>query len=786
MKRKLIYLVSASLIAASQIAAQSEKDKPAENVQKDKVKTFEAGEIVISGKKIPAIDKASTQSIISSKDIDAHNDKNLSDTLQLVPGMTTYQHGKGHIRYRMRGFEMPYVALLVDGIPVSDVYEANVDISKIPVLNASEIVINRGTCSALYGTMGSVGSINIITKKPVELYAKGSAEYGSNGDFTFNGAHGNSIGGFYYWLTGTIERQAPYEVSGKLTKSERRKWVNKFMPDSGLGYTTDLSGTAADTYINDTGDWPHQEMFKYGISGKTGYEINDDIEAGISSNFNYSTADRYSVSLSNTEEFSKHTWPGTNPTMSLSSNSFSWKKIYSVNAAPYIQIRGEKMRLKTNVFYTHNYEYLDGYQDEDETIPVKGWGGAHSNWQNTSVGFNIFPSYSLTEWNTVNTSILFRWDKHLERVQADSEFIGEGASGGGADAAFALAGNSWFDTKLMEGKQITVAVEDEIDFYELAQIPVELSVGVSYDAQKLSKFKARSQIMAMGRVTQYGDSMEDQYIADSDSKIWGTRDSFSPVLGATYEPVKDFLLLRSSISQKTKLPTMSQYANVYEDTDEGLKPEKSLNLNTGFQLFFIQKTVSFRTDYFYSKFKDKLATIYDVDTPSVKKYTNIKGETHQGIELIVDGTFASIADLVDLSSSFSYTYLHVRNLDTGEDDSTINKGEKIADIPEHQLTLDIRFDFKTKTSVDIFGSYTANAVKYAMKSNPSSTDEFSTDYYKTVKLHDPLMLSMKISQKFLDHYEGYVMCKNILDDYAADPFNPGPGRTFYFGMKGEL
>jgi len=35
MKRKLIYFVSASLIAASQIAAQSEKDKPAEYAQKD-------------------------------------------------------------------------------------------------------------------------------------------------------------------------------------------------------------------------------------------------------------------------------------------------------------------------------------------------------------------------------------------------------------------------------------------------------------------------------------------------------------------------------------------------------------------------------------------------------------------------------------------------------------------------------------------------------------------------------------------------------------------------------
>ncbi len=85
---------------------------------------------------------------------------------------------------------MPYVALLLDGIPIADVYEANVDISKIPVMNVSEIIINRGVCSALYGTAGTVGSINVISKKPVDLYGKAGAEYGINGDYTLNMAQG--------------------------------------------------------------------------------------------------------------------------------------------------------------------------------------------------------------------------------------------------------------------------------------------------------------------------------------------------------------------------------------------------------------------------------------------------------------------------------------------------------------------------------------------------------------------------------------------------------------------
>jgi len=142
---------------------------------------------------------------------------------------------------------------------------------------------------------------------------------------------------------------------------------------------------------------------------------------------------------------------------------------------------------------------------------------------------------------------------------------------------------------------------------------------------------------------------------------------------------------------------------------------------------------------------------------------------------------------MSIDTNFSYTYLRVRNLDTDSQDSNIYMGGKLADIPEHQILADVRFNFITGTALNLFGSYTANAIKYAMAANPDpATAPYSTSYYREVKLHNPLMINVKVSQTFLSRYEAFVMCKNIMDDYAADPFNPGPGRQFSFGVKAEL
>jgi len=758
--------------------------------EKIKTRAFDNGCVVIRGEKSAVIDKATSHKVVTEKDIEARNDKGLDDTLDNVAGFQTYQHGKGHIRFKMRGFEMPYVAILVDGIPLADVYEANLDISKIPVMNASEIIINRGTCSALYGTTGTIGSINVISKKPLGLYAKSSIELGANGDYTINMAQGDAIENFYYWITVSAEREAPFEVSAKLTKSERQKWFNKFYP---AVYT--YADTTADAeYLDHTGEWPHQEAFRYNVAGKFGYTVFTGLEVGLNMGYTKSEATRYSNDLkyntasSTYDSTTDYRWEWKNPSSyGLYAGAFSWQDIYTVNISPYASYEKGKFKITGNVFYLYNSEYLDGYADADETAAISGWGGAHSNWNNTSAGFNIFPTYRLFNWNTISTSLLFRWDKHLERQQADAQFAG-GSSACYAASYALVDGYDWFNTKLMTGEQFTFGLEDQIDFQNYIGIPVEMSVGFSYDAQNLDTFKKRAETRASGVVTAYGTTMDDQYIAKDDSLIWGTRDSFNPVIGIVYEPLKNFLLLRTSFSKKSKLPTMAQYAKLDTSSDTGdLKTETSYNSNAGFELFFLNKALSFRTDYFFTRFDDKIACINDPDVNGNRIYTNIKGEDHQGVEAIVTACFEDVAGIVSsIYTECSYTYLRVRNLDTGNQDSELYKGEKLADIPEHQFLADVRFNFKSGTSLNLFGSYTANAIKYVMKSTTTAGELYSNSYYRTVTLHDPLMINVKISQTFMNRYEVFAMCRNIMDDYAADPFNPGPGRQFSFGVKAEL
>ena len=113
---------------------------------------FQVGEIVVRDRAIASIEDASTTTVITGKEIKKRSDKTLDESLQMVPGINVYQNQKGNMVFDMRGFEHAKVAILVDGIPFEEVfYSGGGDISRIPVMNASRIVINRGVSSALYG-----------------------------------------------------------------------------------------------------------------------------------------------------------------------------------------------------------------------------------------------------------------------------------------------------------------------------------------------------------------------------------------------------------------------------------------------------------------------------------------------------------------------------------------------------------------------------------------------------------------------------------------------------------
>jgi len=80
-------------------------------------------------------------------DIDRRGEKTLDQALESVPGIQVYTHTKGHQRLRLRGFDQDYVVVMIDGIPVNDVYSTDMDLTSVPVSSVSKIVVNIGTIS---------------------------------------------------------------------------------------------------------------------------------------------------------------------------------------------------------------------------------------------------------------------------------------------------------------------------------------------------------------------------------------------------------------------------------------------------------------------------------------------------------------------------------------------------------------------------------------------------------------------------------------------------------------
>lgn len=775
--------------AAAEPAKEVKKD-----VKKAKTSAFIGGEIVVKERAIANIEKASTTTEITDKDIKARSEKTLDETLEMVPGIKVETSNKGGKRFYMRGYDLDKVAIMVDGVLINDVYEANVDISQIPVINASRIIVNRGVSSALYGTNGAIGSINVITKKPEQPFAEANFEYGQYNNYTLNMAQGAPIGNAYFWITGTVMNSDGYEISKKLDKEKRTEWFNKLVNYGAYGRSfSDFTLKALNDYLNDRGKWNNTEYIRYQIAGKIGYNFTDNIEAGISSSYNQAEQQANTFSHRYFSSYDDKTNMWSNPSGSgyttdgrkahFQNRVFYWPDKYDMTVSPYVNAVFGDFSVKANAFYYKQMTELEAYATQDHSVYMFPASINADNppsdltlsiWTEQSFGVQIYPSYKFASWNKLNTAITYRRDTHTEEEQAVSA----------AESADVILAHGYdkFKTKRVAADYLTLAIEDEMRLMDSLLV----SAGISYDAQN---FVDNKSLDSKTSDTAYGD----RYMAKDDSLLWGTRDSFNPVVGITHNTIPNLLKLRAAFSSKTKFPPLSSYARLTDPTDptgktpdRKMKPERSYNGNAGFDVMLLDEKLNLRIDYFYSQFTDKIERLYVSDVGQTT-YTNIDGAISQGVEATVSGKSERLADIVDVNASVTYTYNYAKRLDDTHD-ANVNMGKKFEGTPEHTIIADLRFDFVTKTTLNLFGNYTINQIMYAMKSQPQTTDpeEYSTRYFKAVKLHNPLMLNVKLSQNIMENFDVYIMCKNVFDDYNADPFNPGPGRMFYIGGSARL
>lgn len=746
---------------------------------------FTIGEIVVRERAIATIEESSTTTEITAKDIEAHGDKLLADSLRMVPGLQIVDKKKGNQEFALRGYDMTRIALLIDGIPITDAYGGNMDIANIGVENLSKIIVTRGASSALYGTRGVVGTINMITQKPDKLFGRVSTEYGLYNNININLAQGAPIGKFYYWITGTFDKSDGYQASHYLDTSERKKWVKKLttLDKYGLDLSDFDDNLALQNYLVDTNMQDHISHMKYKISGKMGYEIIDGLEIGVSAFYNYTEKKNstYQTNMYSSWVPDLGTWAGPLTGDFFSNLSNNWVEYYNYNFTPYIYFEWKDLTIKVNGFYYEQSNTLEGFTDPDEVNyawQMQDSTAYWSIWTSHSYGFNLFPSYKICSWNKLNAAISFRVDDHTKEERAQS----------GATAVINEYGYKTYMTQFIESYTLTAALEDEFNIIDR----VRLTVGLSYDMQDLTKFQKIVPSTHDPDDTNYGRTkMIDQYIVKDDSMLGGTRDFFSPVFGVTGDAVEDLLTLRGSLSYKAYFPNLEMYSKTVksnptskQSSDTMIEPEKSLNASAGFELFFLKKILSVRTDYFFSNYNDKIESIYNPESMQ-KEYFNVDSAMINGIETSIGGKWENVGGIVDISFSVSYTFVHKTN-ESDVRDTELKKGERFEYTPEHQIGLDIRTDFVSGTSVNLWATSLIDQIKYVMKTVPEMHDSYSLKYYKALRLHDPFFLNIKISQNITEHFTIYVIGKNLLDDYNADPLNPGEGCMFYWGACAQL
>ena len=788
--------------------------QPAEEKKEKSVKrsdVYTIGEIVIKEKALANVEEASTTTELSAESLKARSAHTLDQALQTVPGMLVKQGKKGQMNFDMRGFKHNTLALLVDGIPFEEVYDGGGgDISRILVMNASKIVVNRGTSSALYGSRGAFGSINVITKKPERLNFSGTAEADQYGGFTVNAAGGAAYKNFYFWLSASVIKNNSYDISSQLGRSKRLRWMNRLLPwyvyrvaDASYTPLASLWTLEGIEYILDSGRWNHTESMKYYASGKAGYKVNDNIEFGLSASYYQGEMSFNGFENSSYSSYIQDgTWEDPDNDGMLDNRAWRWPKDYRANVAPYLTLEFDDLYIKAMYYFTRQANVLEGWTNQAHTRLFDG--AKLSEHDETSNGFFLYPSYKFAEWNKLSAMVHYRLDVFEKNKKRIGAFVP--ATGFMSDPNYYTP---WFKTAEISVKYVTVALEDEFKFNTKGG-DIRFSLGISYDAQKLSRnFGGRVNYFPNANPNWAGWKEDITGILrlrqkpDSTASIWGTSDGFNPVFALVYEPVKDMLKIRGTLSKKIKFPTLHQFSDTSDYLEDyfieyprvlplaiklnQVKPETSYNANAGFELDLFEKVLNLRGDYFYAFYKNKIEPVADPNSDvGTMRSANIKGREVHGVE----GTIGATIDknklkVLDMSPSVTYVFTHARDWY----DAPVVRGSTVEETPVHQVILQLTLDFITGTGLNLWTNGQFNQSVYVQKIPTallSTPSWYFPQVYTTRKLHDPFMFNIRVSQKIVEHFELWIMCKNILDDYMADPFNPGPGRTWYFGADAEF
>ena len=251
------------LVLLSLTASAQEVDSLA-----DRLRVFQLGEVLVSGTSIDTVN------LLSAKEIEKYNRTDLSNALNVLPGITLANVGpRNESVVYIRGFDLRQVPVFVDGVPVYVPYDGYVDMGRFTTVDLSQINVSKGFASILYGANTMGGAVNLVSRKPVRNFEiNGRVGTFSGEGLRWNVNAGSNLGKYYFQVGASQLRQEFYPLSGDYVPNESEDGG-----DRGNAYRDDLRYSIKAGFTpNDTDEYVIGYATQQGEKGTPPYAGNDD------------------------------------------------------------------------------------------------------------------------------------------------------------------------------------------------------------------------------------------------------------------------------------------------------------------------------------------------------------------------------------------------------------------------------------------------------------------------------------------------------------------------------
>jgi len=122
----------------------------------------------------------------------------------------------------MRGSTAAQVLVMMDGRPVNNPRDGQVDLSNIPLDNISRVEVMHGPGSSLYGSQAMGGVVNIITKSPPKVGQKTEfySSFGTARTYVERLSQGARISDFGYLVNGGYQTSEGFRANSSLNAED--------------------------------------------------------------------------------------------------------------------------------------------------------------------------------------------------------------------------------------------------------------------------------------------------------------------------------------------------------------------------------------------------------------------------------------------------------------------------------------------------------------------------------------------------------------------------------------